>query len=137
MRYPLRLTLRPSVRIQTLMFAMHGIAASALLFSALPLVLSAAMVAAVLVSLWLVLRRQAAGSLLLGDDGWFELGEDGRLRVLASTTDFGWAIWLHWVSDEGRRGALMLAPDSLPAGGWRRLRIWLRHKAGASSGHGM
>jgi len=116
---------------------MHGIAASALLFLDLPLVLSLALGAAIFLSLGFALRRQTAGSLLLADDGQFELGEGGRLSVLASTTDFGWALWLHWICDDGRRGAMMLAPDALPPGGWRVLRIWLRHKAGARIDRGI
>lgn len=137
MRYPIRLKLRPSARIRALMCAMHGIAASALLFLDLPVVLSLALGTAIFLSLGFALRRQTAGSLLLADDGQFELGEGGRLRVLASTTDFGWALWLHWLGDDGRRGAMMLAPDALPPGGWRVLRIWLRHKAGARIDRGM
>ena len=32
-----------------------------------------------------------------------------------------------------RARAMMLVPANLPSGGWRPLRIWLRHKAGAAA----
>jgi hypothetical protein len=131
MPYPFRLDLRPSGRIQTLMFAMHGIATSALSFLAPSFVYAVAFAVIVLVALLLGWRRwrgQVTRSLLLRDDGCFELADGGRARVLPSTTDFGWALWLHWEDEQGRRGALMLAPDAMAVDDWRRLRTWLWHK---------
>ncbi|THF60882.1 hypothetical protein E6O51_11645 [Pseudothauera rhizosphaerae] len=113
---------------------MHGIAASAFFFSGLPVLLVAGALAALALSLWFGRRGGApvAGhSLVLREDGLATIGGHERCRVLPGTTDFGWAVWLHWADEGGRRYAAMLAPDMLPADDWRRLRIWLRHKAAA------
>ena len=75
-------------------------------------------------------------------DGSLAIATDGGLmqaRLLPSSTDFAWAIWLHWreqtpADHQGRRrrrsGALMLMPDQCTASEWRQLRIWLRHCSG-------
>lgn len=133
MRYPLELTLRPSRRILTLVCAIHLIAALASLLSALPMLFAAVLGALTLLSLGLSVRgmaRNAARALVLRDDGLLEIGPGARpVRILPGSVDFGWAVWLAWRQDDGRQGALMLAPDGLPRGQWRALRIWLRQKA--------
>ncbi|MGL1834976.1 protein YgfX [Rhodocyclaceae bacterium SMB388] len=85
---------------------------------------------------------QAMPSLDFAGDGSVAIAaDDGRVqaRLLPSSTDFGWAIWLHWreqtpADHRGRRrrrsGALMLMPDQCTAGEWRQFRIWLRHCSG-------
>lgn len=57
-------------------------------------------------------------------------------RVLPTSADMGWAIWLHWRelsplsgTDLSRSGAFMLMPDQCAPGEWRQLRVWLRHKS--------
>ena len=79
------------------------------------------------------LRRPVGRQWLLGADGSLVLKDgdiDHFLLPQASSTDFGWAVWLHWRdADTGRRGALMLLRDQLDAERWRRLRVWLRHLA--------
>lgn len=88
-------------------------------------------------------RVRVIPSLDFACDGSLAIVTDGGLvqaRLQPSSTDFSWAIWLHWreqspADHQGRRrrhsGALMLMPDQCTACEWRQLRIWLRHCSGA------
>lgn len=79
------------------------------------------------------LRRVEAGVWLLAANGDLSSSDadgDRLLRLQGSSTDFGWAIWLHWRDTaDGRHGALMLTRDQFDPEVWRLLRVWLRHVA--------
>ncbi len=87
--------------------------------------------------------RRAGRAMTLAADGGVTLIE-GRLevacRVRPGAVDFGWAVWMTLepvvgdrAGERPRARAMMLVPANLPSGGWRPLRIWLRHKAGAAA----
>lgn len=146
MRYPLELALRPSRRLQVMIAAIHGIAAVAFLHSGQPSALIAVVLFALLFSAALLVRiERSRGALLivLEDSGLLTLRSGGRIAAavpLPGSTDFGWAVWLHWqelsadTAPGRRKGALMLLPDHVAATTWRPLRIWLRHKGGGALG---
>ncbi|THF67165.1 hypothetical protein E6C76_01925 [Pseudothauera nasutitermitis] len=135
-RYPLHLPLRSSRHLVALSGAVHLAAALAFLFSSLPWPARLAGVLLILASVFRHARRwrhPLQQVLVLRADGLLDV--DGEVVALeAGSTDFGWAIWLHWRAAAGRRQSLMLLPDALPSGRWRPLRIWLRHRARADGG---
>jgi len=147
-RYPLEIGLRSSKLMFLLNAAIHAIAAFAFLRSSFPLVIVIIVIAGLVLSLRSAIRAErekARVRLVLQDDG--ELGVDpdghGRRTVYAvpepGCVDFGWAVWIHWRGTRLRRssrrtmrGALMLVRGNVSDDEWRRLKIWLRHKAGAA-----
>lgn len=144
MRYPLELVLQPSLCRQGMIAAIHGVAAIAFLYSGQPFWLVVIGVVALLFSAIFLVRaeRSRVGwQMVLEDSGLLTLRSGERISAalpLASSTDFGWAVWLHWRTldvDSGQRrmGALMLLPDQVDAVTWRGLRIWLRHKCGVDA----
>jgi hypothetical protein len=84
-------------------------------------------------------RRKQGMVLSLQPDGSVDLTiPDGEVHALpqATSTDFGWGLWLHWEGSRHRgarrrtlRGAMMLVPDGVDGDAWRELRIWFRHVA--------
>lgn len=144
MREALVCRLRPSRRLQLLIAAIHLVAAIAILASTLAPVLIVALITALAVSASLSLvaeRRRAELTVVFDDAGLLTVRDRARTvcaTPLASCTDFGWAVWLHWRELAGehrarpRSGALMLLPDHVDATTWRLLRIWLRHRGAAA-----
>lgn len=147
MRFPLEIQLLSSNRLRALLVGFHGLTAVAFVAAAwrvLSVVSIAAAVLALAVSAFLADRaeRKKSGlTLLLDEQGLLAIapGVEGA-QMLASSADLGWAVWLHWSAPPirpdtaMRRGCTMLVPDNLPPAGWRGLRIWLRHRAGAQHG---
>lgn len=144
MRYPLELALRPSRRALTLLAAIHGVAAAAFFFSALPMWVRVTALGPIVASMTIAVRRErrmAGIVLVLRGDGSAVLRCGGREWVALPAegcADFGSVMWLQLASapqapplPRSARG-LMLMPDSVPAAAWRGLRIWLRHKATAT-----
>lgn len=135
---------KPSVTKQVLIAAIHLIAAIAFLSADFPIPPTIAALIAILVSGVACVRAEhAPHSVFEFDDTGavtiYRHGVSLRVRVLPTSADMGWAIWLQWrevtsLSDAGRRrsGALMLVPDQLTPREWRQLRIWMRHKSGAA-----
>ncbi len=140
------LSFRSSRRLQLLIAAIHLVAAISFLHLDgswwLQLLVSGALG---LSCLHTVRRNDVArvARIRLEDDGSMALERTGAatvvVRALPSTTDFGWAVWLHWqalAEERGRsraaKGAEMLLPDQCSADEWRRLRVWLRHRSAAA-----
>lgn len=101
----------------------------------------ALMICALLASSALAIRRlqrQEASVWALYPNGDLSVGEstDARLlRLTGSSTDFGWALWLHWQdAADGRRSAIMFTRDQFDADHWRRMRVWVRHLARVGEG---
>ena len=140
MRYPVEIRLVPSRRALFLVAAIHLIAAIAFLLSALPWAVRILALIALSGSLFMALRaEQAKAAFLIVLENSGMLAVRGETEIMQAAperdcADFGWAVWLQWrtcASPEARRRptAMMLLPDNLPAGLWRVLRIWLKHKA--------
>ncbi len=152
MRFPLSLKLAPAAALKALLLLGHAAAALVLLQalatsgpppSALaPEFIAVSGWAVIGLSLLLSLHAENAKrglALILHEDGVLSLLRGGvrqDYRIDGSAVDFGWALWLP-LQDAAASGArcgricrrLMLLPANLPAGQWRALRIWLRHKA--------
>lgn len=79
------------------------------------------------------LRRQESNTWVLAGNGDLSVREsegERLLRLGGSSTDFGWALWLHWRdAADGRRGAIMLTRDQFDPDVWRQMRVWVRHVA--------
>lgn len=154
MRFPLRVSLRPAAGAMASVLAAHAAAGLALFHGRPPLGAFAPdspawagvewfLAVVLLASLVQALRGERAKGrlvLVLGEDGRLGLGDGEAVRlcrVSPGAVDFGWAVWLSLEPvDEGREGgrfSLMLVEANLPAGHWRPLHIWLRHKAGATA----
>lgn len=149
MRYPLEIRLQPSKRLEFLNAAIHVTAAFAFLRSSLPVWIVVPAVAFLFVSLRSAIRdeRGKAGFVLvLEPDAELRISEPGRHgRAIhaspeTSSTDFGWAVWLHWRGTPVRgsrrrplRGAVMLVRSNMTDEAWRGLKIWLRHKVAAAA----
>lgn len=142
MRYPLELHLKPSARLQTLIAAIHLIAAIAFVGSRPSVAASGAVLALIGLSAAVLVRRDrclAGSSIVLEESGLLDLrlrGGSSRGAPLPGCADFGWALWLQWrelaavAGPRARSNALMLLPDHVgDPSTWRQLRIWLRHKS--------
>jgi hypothetical protein len=143
MRCPLEIALKSSRLLESMIAAIHLIAAIALVQAlANPLALAVSILAlavSVVVSVHRQ-RRKSARVLVLGREGSLEIHSDSGVvcaRLLPGSVDFGWALWMQWrenVADgdcaRGRVEAMMLLPDGVSGGNWRHLRTWLRHEAG-------
>jgi hypothetical protein len=79
------------------------------------------------------LRRHEPGQWVFAANGDLivqQAADERLLRLSGSSTDFAWAIWLHWQdAADGRRGARMLTRDQFDPEVWRQIRVWLRHLA--------
>ncbi len=87
-------------------------------------------------------ERLACGTLLLLPEGRMQLlkgvssAPDGGCpealpvcaqgRLIPASTVHYRAVWLQWVEEGGRRGALMLCQDQCSQEAWRTLQVWLR-----------
>ncbi len=157
MRFPLNISLRPARGVLVPVLAAHIAAGMALFHSpALQPIFTPApsgaisvlpgLVALLLIVLsafhgWRAESRKREVELALGADGVLgrRRGDDWQdYRVLGSSVDSAWVLWLHLeaAGSDDRQGrvdadreAMMLVPANLPPGQWRLLRIWLRHKA--------
>ena len=142
MFFPVRLSLKPSRRLANLVFAIHGVTALSFLGSSLSPGLKIVGIVALAASLLQALRVVAQPrprDLALDESGQLRHGAGAELGgpcpVLGRCRDLGWAVWLSWRDESGRRRHLMLLPDMLDdRENWRRLRIWLRHKAPKATG---
>lgn len=140
------LVFRSSRWLSCMIAAIHVVAAIALLYLDYPWWMWLAMFVLLAMSCLHGVRRVDATrirQLRAEEDGSFALERSGGAstvaRVLPSTTDFGWAIWLHWrpVSNDSveavaTKGAEMLLADQCSRDEWRRFRVWLRHRSAAS-----
>lgn len=139
--FPLRLVLRPSRRLLILLCALHAVVlyafcqlAAQLSWWLLPVVL------VLLYSLYRKLRHEAQRrgvELICHASGEFSVPACGigheQAVFIERSTDFGWAIWLHWKNPRPQRraaSAMMLCADHFhDRQAWRHFRIWVRHKA--------
>lgn len=144
--FPVRLELRRSRVILVLLVLLHALAASCALFL-LPGPLTARGVVSgfVVFSLWRAMRPSSIVALHLGERG--ELGlsfVDGSRRsavVRPETTVFAQFVVLRLSEDDagratGRVHNLTLAADSMPAGQFRLLRLWLRWRVSPDGADG-
>ncbi len=143
---PLTIRLRPSPALLAVMLVAHLGGAVALFLMHLPFMPTVPLVLLLLVSAVLAARAQASKrglSLVLAADGALRICREGGNhdawgRVLPGAVLFPAVSWfaLAWTEQDGRprRLPLMLIASEVieECGGnaqWRRLRIWLRHRA--------
>ncbi|MDR1662471.1 MAG: hypothetical protein LBR95_08645 [Azoarcus sp.] len=151
--YSLTIRLKPSPVLLALALAAHLAAGLALFFMDLPLAVMGASELTVAVSAAWAARVQAQKrglALVLAADGALRLcrgGDDGSevwAKVLPGAVLFPSVLWfaLGWTGSDGRlrRLRLMLIAAEVEEGArdgeesgdraqWRRLRVWLRHRA--------
>jgi toxin CptA len=129
---PLVIATQASPTLKLLLVAVHLAALSALYLALLP---AAARLAGVLLlgaSLWATWKRLVAVRLRAKADGRLEIWRGAAWKPVQLRSDsvaLPWLIVLRW--REGRRHHnLALPADALPGDEHRRLRVWLRWKAG-------
>ena len=138
---PLRLDYRPS---RYLMLAVAGVHAAALLVL-LPLPLAGwikwLVAAAVVVQGAVIWRRHVSLSapaavkrlIWAGDNRWELFSADGgsrEARLLPAAYIHPWLVILRFITEDKRRCAVILPPDSLDPDSHRRLRVQLRLHGG-------
>lgn len=145
MSYPCEIRLKSSRLMMAGLLAGHfslglGFLASSLPPAVISLVLAG--LATVGVGAFRRWRRDASLCFVLKPDGLLQIIRDGEpafeARADQGCRDLGWAAWLAWRASveeggaAGRRrcGVLMVPRDALSSEDWRRLRIWLRFRAG-------
>ncbi|TXH12560.1 MAG: hypothetical protein E6R00_11855 [Gammaproteobacteria bacterium] len=141
MQLPILLTLRRSRQLSLVVLGLHTLVASSLLLSFWPPLLSSPLLVAVSVSAWRVLRPPPFVALCLRKDDQLDLllGDGQRISatVAPGTAVFPGLIVLRARDREGTgRRTLVLLPDSVAAGEFRRLRLWLRWSAALRPGDG-
>jgi len=142
MLYPHELVLKPSRLSFLAIAALHSGVAIVFLFQAMALHWLAGALLILSASAWFAWRRESARRnmcLWLANDGRLLVDTGGGLAevTLLSGVDFGQVVWLSWVDPSRASGwcrfmsgrSVMLLPDHVATGNWRRFRIWLRHKA--------
>jgi len=133
---PQTFLVRPSPALRRLGWGLHGLALVAALLAALPWGAQVLAVLLIGISAGRYARRPALAVRL-------RCHADGRLECAAANDTAAWealhllpssrvGIWLsvlHYRTGDGRRHALAIAADSLPADAFRRLRVWLGWRA--------
>ncbi|WP_300450348.1 protein YgfX [Accumulibacter sp.] len=137
MQFPLRIALRRSRLLASLLVSLHATAAACLWVLPWPLLPRGALLAVVAVSAWWTLRPSSVAGLRLQQDGALLLllvnGEPLAVAIQSGTAVFSQLIVLRLRDDSGRRlRTLVLLPDSVSTGHFRVLRLWLRWRAGPS-----
>ena len=127
-------TVQASRRLRRLLAALHALAVAGLWLAALPGWGSALGTAAVAAAYWRA-RRPTAPVVLRGlDDGRLELRQDGTwqaVELLPGSVAWPNCCVLRLRGDDFRR-VLTVLPDSLDGETFRRLRVWLRWRAGVT-----
>lgn len=129
------LRIRPSRFFLGLLLTLHLLAALAVLWAALPLVLQFALLAGIAVMAWRCWRYESKLFIVLREqagDWWLE--SDGRSGAVELRRC---QVWRYLVvmdfcgrDDQGRRHhRLVIFPDALAPESFRRLRVRLRHGA--------
>lgn len=141
MHFPLDIQLRSSPWLRVMLAGFHCLAAIAFFavaWRAVPPMVIAIVVLSLGGSACLAdraERRKSGLRLVLGDSGLMamEPGVRESAMIQSGCVDQGWAVWLRWRASgteaDSHSGAMMLVRGNLSSGDWRRLRIWLRHKA--------
>lgn len=127
---PLELTLRPSRICLALMALAHGLALAGIWLAVLPGWAQGLLTAALLTAarqLWRESRRQPRG-LRVSRSGQLELleGEWRTAKLRGRPVVLPWLVSVELVPKAGKARRLILWPDSAPADGLRKLRVWLK-----------
>lgn len=126
---------RPSALRWLWPLATHLVAAIALFVAQPPPPARLAGLVALAISLGAGRRQAVPTRLRLDPDGRLQVWRDATWRpaqVLAGSVAWPWLIVLRW-RENGRYHSLPLPPDALSADAHRRLRVWLRWKAGGAA----
>jgi len=132
---PLLIETQASATARMLLIALHLAALAALFLALLPAVARLAGIALLGASLWMAWKQPVAVRLRAKADGKLECWRDSAWKPLELRPDsvaLAWLIVLRWRED-GRRHSLALPPDALSGDEHRRLRVWLRWKAGVAA----
>lgn len=126
--------MQPSRRLRQVLAVLHGLALAGLLLAALPAWGRAVGAAAIVFSYWRVRRPQAALTLRCQADGSLTIGQGDAWQAVAlqpGSLVWPWCCVLRLRGDDFRR-VLTVLPDSLDGETFRRLRVWLRWRAGVT-----
>ncbi len=143
MQFPLRLNLRPSIRLTICLSLLHAAAISSLLPLDLAWTLKIVLAFVLTVSAWFSIRRYALlrdatsiRDLTFAADGtvqclWNASATDTfACTVSAQSTALPWLVVILLKAPQWRRlRPVVVLPDALSADEFRALRIWLRWKA--------
>jgi toxin CptA len=132
---PLLIEARASAMARSLVFALHLAALIALFLAALPTPAQLAGLALLSASLWLSCKLSVAVRLRAKADGKLEIWRSSAWKPVVLRPDsvaLPWLIVLRW-REGRRRHSAMLPTDALSGEEHRRLRVWLRCKAGAAA----
>jgi toxin CptA len=129
---PLLIETRASALARLLLLAVHLAALAALFLALLPTAARLAGIALLVASLRKTWKRPVAVRLRARADGQLEAWRDAAWKPLplqADSVALPWLVVLRW-REGRRRRSLVLPADALPGDEHRRLRVWLRWKAG-------
>lgn len=137
MQFPIHIELRRSRLLSFLLLFFHALAVGCLLALPWPVAAHLPLLGLLVVSAVLALRPSGIVGLRLAENGGIDCIFAGAGRVAAEvrpeSTVFGGLIVLRLLVGEERRAKnLTLLPDSLTAGQFRVLRVWLRWCTAAS-----
>ncbi|MBU1664476.1 MAG: hypothetical protein KKG92_03635 [Gammaproteobacteria bacterium] len=135
MPLPLVIETQASVTAKGLLIALHLAALAALLLASLPTSFQLGGIALLGASLWANWKRPVALRLRGKADGQLEIWRNSVWKPLELRPDsvvLAWLIVLRW-RDGKKSHSLMLPLNALQGDDHRRLRVWLRWKAGVAA----
>lgn len=135
---PLELDIRPSAAVRRYLVLVHGLALLSVML--LPVEVSLRGVAAMLVLVSFMLawhRHKQSVRLEWRETDWLirRAERENKAELLASSLLMARLTLLHFKLDNGRRLCLLVLPDALDSGHFRRLRVRLRVSAQTRSSH--
>lgn len=128
--HPAQFSVGPSRRLKYALLAVHGLALSACLISALPWPGKLLLSLALPVHLYFAVRtldRRHFPILYTEGAGW-RLAEE-QVSILPSTVLTPFAIWLHFKPQAARKKALLIVKDAMSESEFRRLTVKLKISA--------
>lgn len=139
MQFPITIKLRRSRFLSFLMVLLHVLAGACLWVLPWPSATRQGLLLVVALSLWHALRPSKIVGLRLGERGELTLlSDDGDTIFVSPQADTAVFSQLIIVrtrdNDRSRLSSLVLLPDSMPAGQFRLLRLWLRWRVRVNPG---
>lgn len=132
---PLLLETRPSVQLRRFRFGLYGLALLALFFAQLPWPARFAGLALLVAAILVAPRQPLTARLRCHGDGRLDVWHGDvwqSVRVCPDSVVWPGLIVMRWRESGRHARALVLPLDTLSPDEHRRLRLWLRWKAGKS-----